>query len=231
MERRTPGPPPGANRGAIVALSGYAGQIADGPTGRLACRSLRGGSTGWCRERQLLALGLGTSAIGEGGRSGPAASCAPRCLCRRLSGLTRNGHFMAAVLACGDGAALSHLSAAVLWGILSGGGRRDRRHGADAAGDGRGSWCIEARAGRGRGRRVRRHPGHRPRPAPSSTLPTSPRGARLERGHRRGRVPAARLHRPRAPAGPARRRHARPRCSQFTPPGAPAPAPSWRRCS
>lgn len=32
--------------------------------------------------------------------------------------LTRNGRFMAAVLACGDGAALSHLSAAVLWGIL-----------------------------------------------------------------------------------------------------------------
>ena len=33
--------------------------------------------------------------------------------------LTRNGHFMAAVLACGDQAALSHFSAAVLWGMLS----------------------------------------------------------------------------------------------------------------
>ena len=32
--------------------------------------------------------------------------------------LTRNGRFMAAVLACGDGAALSHFSAAVLWGML-----------------------------------------------------------------------------------------------------------------
>jgi very-short-patch-repair endonuclease len=32
--------------------------------------------------------------------------------------LTRNGRFMAAVLACGDGAALSHFSAAVLWAIL-----------------------------------------------------------------------------------------------------------------
>jgi len=32
--------------------------------------------------------------------------------------LTRNGRFMAAVLACGDGAALSHFSAAVLWRIL-----------------------------------------------------------------------------------------------------------------
>jgi very-short-patch-repair endonuclease len=37
--------------------------------------------------------------------------------------LTRNGHFMAAVLACGDGAALSHFSAAVLWGMLGDGGR------------------------------------------------------------------------------------------------------------
>ncbi len=33
--------------------------------------------------------------------------------------LTRNAHFMAAVLACGDEAALSHFSAAVLWGLLS----------------------------------------------------------------------------------------------------------------
>jgi hypothetical protein len=32
--------------------------------------------------------------------------------------LTRNGRFMAAVLACGEGAALSHFSAAVLWEIL-----------------------------------------------------------------------------------------------------------------
>ena len=37
--------------------------------------------------------------------------------------LTRNGHFMAAVLACGDEAALSHFSAAVLWGMLSGDGK------------------------------------------------------------------------------------------------------------
>jgi very-short-patch-repair endonuclease len=37
--------------------------------------------------------------------------------------LTRNGHFMAAVLACGDRAALSHFSAAVLWGMLNGEGK------------------------------------------------------------------------------------------------------------
>jgi very-short-patch-repair endonuclease len=33
--------------------------------------------------------------------------------------LTRRGHWMAAVLACGDGAVLSHGSAAALWGIAS----------------------------------------------------------------------------------------------------------------
>jgi hypothetical protein len=37
--------------------------------------------------------------------------------------LTRNGRFMAAVLACGDGAALSHFSAAVLWRVLDGEGQ------------------------------------------------------------------------------------------------------------
>src|SRR3954470_18232656 len=37
--------------------------------------------------------------------------------------LTRNGRFMAAVLACGDGAALSHFSAAVVWRILDDRGR------------------------------------------------------------------------------------------------------------
>jgi very-short-patch-repair endonuclease len=38
--------------------------------------------------------------------------------------LTRNSRFMAAVLACGEGAALSHLSAAVLWGLLEDRGQR-----------------------------------------------------------------------------------------------------------
>ena len=37
--------------------------------------------------------------------------------------LTRNSHFMAAVLACGERAALSHFSAAVLWGLLASHGK------------------------------------------------------------------------------------------------------------
>jgi hypothetical protein len=38
--------------------------------------------------------------------------------------LTRDGRFMAAVLACGEGAALSHFSAAVLWGLLEARGQQ-----------------------------------------------------------------------------------------------------------
>ena len=36
--------------------------------------------------------------------------------------LTREGRWMAAVLACGDGALLSHKSAAALWGLVRGDG-------------------------------------------------------------------------------------------------------------
>jgi len=35
-------------------------------------------------------------------------------------GVTLAGRFMAAVLACGDGAALSHVSAAAHWGFMTG---------------------------------------------------------------------------------------------------------------
>jgi Protein of unknown function (DUF559) len=67
---------------------------------------------------QLLGLGLGADAVDW------------RVKRRRLHrvhrgiyavghlSLTRNGRFMAAVLACGEGAALSHFSAAVLWGMV-----------------------------------------------------------------------------------------------------------------
>jgi very-short-patch-repair endonuclease len=68
---------------------------------------------------QLIALGLGEDAIDRRVRR--------RWLHRVHRGvyavghvnLTRNGRFMAAVLACGEGAALSHFSAAVLWGMLN----------------------------------------------------------------------------------------------------------------
>jgi very-short-patch-repair endonuclease len=85
----------------------------DGPIADLARRQ-----HGVVSRVQLLALGLGEDAIDW------------RMKRRRLHrvhkgvyavghlALTRNGRFMAAVLACGEGAALSHFSAAVLWEIL-----------------------------------------------------------------------------------------------------------------
>ena len=56
------------------------------------------------RDAQLLALGLGRSAIGEWAEAWAVTSCAPRaCTPCGYPNLTRNGRFMAAVLACGDG--------------------------------------------------------------------------------------------------------------------------------
>jgi hypothetical protein len=68
--------------------------------------------------RQLADLGLRRSAVAERARRGRLHRIHRGVYAVGHSGLTRNGRFMAAVLACGEGSALSHLSAAVLWGIL-----------------------------------------------------------------------------------------------------------------
>jgi hypothetical protein len=93
------------------------GQTTKDPTDA-AIAEVAGRQHGVIGRTQLVALGLGADAIDWRVRQ------------RRLHGvhrgvyavghlaLTRNGTFMAAVLACGDGAALSHFSAAVVWGIL-----------------------------------------------------------------------------------------------------------------
>jgi very-short-patch-repair endonuclease len=93
------------------------GQIAEDPVDG-AVAELARRQHGVVGRAQLAALGLGEDAIQW------------RLKTRRLHAvhrgvyavghlaLTRNGRFMAAVLACGDGAALSHFSAAVLWGLL-----------------------------------------------------------------------------------------------------------------
>jgi very-short-patch-repair endonuclease len=68
---------------------------------------------------QLLELGLGKSAIGDWVKRGRLHGVHRGVYAVRYPTLTRNGRFMAAVLACGEGAALSHFSAAVLWGMLN----------------------------------------------------------------------------------------------------------------
>ena len=73
---------------------------------------------------QLRALGLGNDAVDWQVRRRRLHRVHRGVYALRYPTLTRNGHFMAAVLACGDKAALSHFSAAVLWGMLNDGGGR-----------------------------------------------------------------------------------------------------------
>src|SRR4051794_925338 len=52
-----------------------------------------------------------------GGRRAPPSGASGR-ICGRHAGLTPKGRFLAAVKACGEGAVLSHFSAAALWELL-----------------------------------------------------------------------------------------------------------------
>jgi hypothetical protein len=67
---------------------------------------------------QLLGLGLSSSAIGVWAKRGRLHRVHRGVYAVGHAALSRNGRFMAAVLAAGEGAALSHFSAAVLWAIL-----------------------------------------------------------------------------------------------------------------
>jgi very-short-patch-repair endonuclease len=66
---------------------------------------------------QLEALGLSRSAVGRRARAGRLHRVHRGVHAVGHPILTANGHRMAAVLACGPGAALSHASAAALWEI------------------------------------------------------------------------------------------------------------------
>ncbi|HEX6455447.1 MAG TPA: type IV toxin-antitoxin system AbiEi family antitoxin domain-containing protein [Solirubrobacterales bacterium] len=68
-------------------------------------------------REQLLALGFSRSAIEHRRRTGRLHPLARGIYSVGRSHLTREGRWMAAVLACGPGAALSHRSAAALWGF------------------------------------------------------------------------------------------------------------------
>jgi very-short-patch-repair endonuclease len=70
---------------------------------------------------QLLAFGFSTKAIRHRIKRGQLVPEWPGVYRVGRRELTREGRFMAAVLACGEGAVLSHESAAALWGIRKGG--------------------------------------------------------------------------------------------------------------
>lgn len=73
-------------------------------------------------RRQLLALGIGRSSIGWRVKSGRLHPVGRGVYAVGRPQLSRHGRWMAAVLACGPGAVLSHGSAAALWGF-----ERERR--------------------------------------------------------------------------------------------------------
>src|SRR5215218_7778626 len=68
--------------------------------------------------RQLATVGLGRPAITERVSSGRLHRIHRGVYAVGHRGLSGHGRWMAAVLACGEGAALSHGSAATLWGLL-----------------------------------------------------------------------------------------------------------------
>ncbi len=81
---------------------------------------LAGRQHGVVARRQLLALGLGRDQIVRRVRLGRLIRLDPGVYAVGHAALTQRGRWIAAVLSCGPGAALSHHSAAALWGIGSG---------------------------------------------------------------------------------------------------------------
>jgi len=91
---------------------------ADTPDVRLAKLAAR--QHGVVSARQLYALGLTRQQVHDRRRAARLHSIHRGVYAVGIPNLTREGRFMAAVLAGGDGAVLSHGSAAWLWGIRDG---------------------------------------------------------------------------------------------------------------
>jgi very-short-patch-repair endonuclease len=94
------------------------GEVREDPSDR-AIAELARRQHGVVGRAQLTALGLGHDAIDWRVRRRRLHRVHRGVYVVGYPHLSRNAHFMAAVLACGDRAALSHFSAAVLWGLLS----------------------------------------------------------------------------------------------------------------
>ena len=109
------------------------------PAVDVAIAALADGQYGVVAHRQLAAAGLSLTGIEERLRTGRLHGIHRGVYSVGHRSLRREGYWMAAVLACGPGAALSHRSAAALWALRpsagsaidvtvpSNGGRRRRR--------------------------------------------------------------------------------------------------------
>ena len=91
--------------------------------GRIAC--IASAQHGVITRAQLVSCGVSTSAISDRLAAGRLHRIHRGVYAVGHTQLSERGRWMAAVLACGDGAVLSHLSAAELWGIR----RRPETHG------------------------------------------------------------------------------------------------------
>ena len=189
-------PAEGANEGPSSLNRDMRGSIDGGPR-RSASRRARAAAARGRERAQLTALGLGEDAIDWRVRRA-APSCTGACTPVGHLNLTRNGRFMAAVLACGDGQR-SATSVLPFSGGCSTIGEADPRDGGTAQASGRGSCCTRPRWAM-RGRRGLGILGHHARA--DARRPRRRRPAPHARaGHRRGGVPAPRLHRARPPHG------------------------------
>jgi hypothetical protein len=128
--------------------------------------------------KQLVSVGLGRSAISERTSGGRLHRIHRGVYAVGHRGLSLHGRFMAAVLACGPGAVLSHVSAAVLWELLR-------------PLDGPVHVSVPSASGRARrlGIHLHRSPSLNPHPEPSP----SPSYSQQE-GGRRGRLLVTRRH-------------------------------------
>lgn len=89
-----------------------------GDTADARIAAIAEGQHGVVTARQLAAIGLGRAAISERSARGKLHRLHQGVYAVGHTGLSQEARWMAAVLACGDGAVLSHLSAAALWGLL-----------------------------------------------------------------------------------------------------------------
>ena len=96
----------------------------DGPLALEATVRALAASQHWVLPRwQLLALGFGKRAIEHRLATGRLHRLHRGVYAYGRADVSRRGMFLAAVLACGDGAVLSHRSAGVLWAICAAPGR------------------------------------------------------------------------------------------------------------
>jgi hypothetical protein len=96
--------------------TGFRDQI---PTPDLRVAEKAAGEWGVVSIAELLACGLTKNGIGARVRRGQLLRVHRGVYAVGHAGLTMRGQFLAAVKACGDGAVLSHLSAAALWSLVA----------------------------------------------------------------------------------------------------------------